>query len=202
MCRAGHCGPASHLSPARGMASAALCLWSDGIGKGAVRQAGEPPGGPSGFPVSAQLAMGRAKPLVALEGEWVPESSILYPCLWPRGRGKAAGMQESWPGPVPTGWGGRALQPASSLSSLCKQQRHTDSPRVRAHVCALAGGPPSLGDASPQATDGSLGCFTVQGRGSACRHLPGARVLTMYRSDPFISSFHPYTPTGTPLTRF
>lgn len=91
-------------------------------------------------PEAAPTCGGWGKASDGLEGEWVPESSILYRCLWLRARGKAAGMQESCPGHVPTGWGGRALQSTSLLSSLCKQQRHTDS----LCVCARAGGASGL----------------------------------------------------------
>lgn len=108
-------------------------------------------------------------------------------------------MQESWPGPVLTGWGGRALQPASSLSSLCKQQRHTDSPHVRAHVCALAGGLQAWGTHRLEPQMGVLAALQSRVR---VQPADTCRALTMYRSDPFISSFHPYTPTGTPLTHF
>lgn len=154
MCGAGHYGPAgpppltlpeawSQKPPASG----AMELGRGLLGRLETSQEdpqvfqsqGRPPEGPP--PTCC------GQPMVA----WrvVPESSILYPCPWPRGRRKAEGMQESRPGPVPTGWGGsaglpvgpRALWLGWSLSSPCKQQRHTEPPLcVHARVCACAGG--------------------------------------------------------------
>lgn len=139
-------------------------------------------------PEAAPTCGGWGKASDGLEGEWVPESSLLYRCLWPRARGKAAGMQESCPGHVPTGWGGRALQSTSLLSSLCKQQRHTDS----LCVCARAGGPLGSGDPSPHAADGSPCCHAQsRGGGWACRHLLGAHCVRVGFIHYLLSSPHP-----------
>lgn len=101
-------------------------------------------------------------------------------------------MQESWPGHVPTGWGGRALQSASSLSSLCKQQRHTDS----LCVCAHAGGLWAQGTHRHTLQMGALAAMRRPevgvGPADTCQ------ALTMSRLGPFIGSFNPYTLTSTP----
>lgn len=120
---------------------------------GGVRQAGERQGrlpvsqrGPCSTPTHCR----QGKAYGGLERERLPKSSILYPtCLWPGGGGKAAGMQASWPGPVPTGWGGRARLPCgptcSSAWLVAKQPAQTagthSSPGAWARVCPC-GGPP------------------------------------------------------------
>lgn len=95
------------------------------------------PTGPGRTPTTLPTHCGQGKACGGWEGECLLKASTLYPRgLWPRGRGKAAGMQESWPGPVPAGWGRkarlpsgpRAPRPSLELSNLHKQQEHTEQP--------------------------------------------------------------------------
>lgn len=107
----------------------------------------------------------------ALEDEWVPESVISCLRLWPRVRGKAAGMPASWPGPArQAGVGGPGSRgPAcSSIRLVAKQPVQTAGthrqPLCGAHVHACAGwwGALGSGEPQPQTAGGSLATLQSQ----------------------------------------
>lgn len=109
---------------------------------------------------------------------------------------------ESWAGPVPTGWGGRARLPCgptpSSAQLVARQPAQTagtqSSPAcVHAYV-------PVLGASLPQSLDGNPSGYPIvtvprrpeDGDLSAAT----AECLLRVGPDPFISSFNPYNPIG------
>lgn len=149
MCGAGHCGPVGLpplTCPRRGLSSLMLVerwIWGGGCQAG-WRTPRRTPSfsslreGPLKHP---QLAVGRAKPLVAWRVSGSPSPPF---CTRVCGQEEEGRQQECRnPGQALSQQAGvRRLfsPPCPSLSSLCKQQRHTGSPCVRAHVCARAGG--------------------------------------------------------------